>query len=307
MSKKIIFMGTPSVAEVYLESLLEFKYNVISVFTQPPRKKNRGMQLDVSAIEKLAKKNNIKVHSPDKLDDNSFHLIESYKPDLIIVMAYGLIIPKNILNIPTFGCINIHLSLLPRWRGASPIEYALINDDNETGVSIIKLIEKLDAGPIINIIKTQINENSNKDELMEKLNKIGSKLLVDTLPDLFLKKLKNIKNQNDNEATYSHKINTTMRKINFNNSSKNIFNQIRAYAKKPGAWFVYKKERIKIIQSLKTKTKGRPGVILNEKFAIGCNDGSITPVYLQREGKKIMHIDELLRGFRFKIGDKLNE
>ena len=95
-------------------------------------KKNRGMQLDVSAIEKLAKKNNIKVHSPDKLDDNSFHLIESYKPDLIIVMAYGLIIPKNILNIPTFGCINMNLSLLPRWRGASPIEYALINDDNET-------------------------------------------------------------------------------------------------------------------------------------------------------------------------------
>ena len=147
--KKIIFMVTPLIAANYLNSLINNKYKVVSVFTQPPRKGNRGMKVQSSPVHELAYHNNVKVNFPTRLDEEAFDLIKSYKPDLIIVKAYGLLIPTKILNFPQYGCINIHVSLLPRWRGASPIEHTLLNGDTETGITIIKLIKKLDAGPII--------------------------------------------------------------------------------------------------------------------------------------------------------------
>ena len=147
--KKIIFMGTPLIAANYLNSLIDNKYNVVSVFTQPPRKRNRGMKVQSSPVHELANHNNIKINFPTRLDEEAYDLIKTYKPDLMIVMAYGLLLPTKILNFPRYGCINIHVSLLPRWRGASPIEHTLLNGDTETGITIFKLIEKLDAGPII--------------------------------------------------------------------------------------------------------------------------------------------------------------
>ena len=183
--KKIIFMGTPLIAANYLNSLINNKYNVVSVFTQPPRKRNRGMKVQSSPVHELANHNNIKVNFPTRLDEEAFDLIKSYKPDLIIVMAYGLLIPTKILNFPQYGCINIHVSLLPRWRGASPIEHTLLNGDTETGITIIKLIEKLDAGPILVQKKIPVVENINKDDLSDKLTQLGSDLLIDILPKLF--------------------------------------------------------------------------------------------------------------------------
>jgi len=303
--KNIIFMGTPLIAANYLNSLINNKYNVVSVFTQPPRKRNRGMKVQSSPVHELANHNNIKVNFPTRLDEEAFDLIKSYKPDLIIVMAYGLLIPTKILNFPQYGCINIHVSLLPRWRGASPIEHTLLNGDTETGITIIKLIEKLDAGPIIVQKKIPVAENINKDDLSDKLTQLGSDLLIDILPKLFADKIV-MQDQNNKEATYAQKINSQMRKINFNLSTREVLNQIRAYATNPGAWFFYNNERIKIISASIQSNKGNPSTILNKQFELGCLDGSILPSYLQREGKKIMYIEDFLRGFSFTVGDSLN-
>ena len=303
--KKIIFMGTPLIAANYLNSLINNKYKVVSVFTQPPRKRNRGMKVQSSPVHELANHNNIKVNFTTRLDEEAFDLIKSYKPDLIIVMAYGLLIPTKILNFPQYGCINIHVSLLPRWRGASPIEHTLLNADTETGITIIKLIEKLDAGPIIVQKKIPVVENINKDDLSDKLTEIGSDLLIDILPKLFAGKVV-MQDQNNKEATYAQKINSQMRKINFNLSTKEVLNQIRAYATNPGAWFFYNNERIKIISASIQSNKGNSSTILNKQFELGCLDGSILPSYLQREGKKIMYIEDFLRGFSFTVGDSLN-
>jgi len=303
--KNIIFMGTPLIAANYLNSLINNKYNVVSVFTQPPRKRNRGMKVQSSPVHELANHNNIKVNFTTRLDEEAFDLIKSYKPDLIIVMAYGLLIPTKILNFPQYGCINIHVSLLPRWRGASPIEHTLLNGDTETGITIIKLIEKLDAGPIIVQKKIPVVENINKDDLSDKLTEIGSDLLIDILPKLFAGKVV-MQDQNNKEATYAQKINSQMRKINFNLSTREVLNQIRAYATNPGAWFFYNNERIKIISASIQSNKGNPSTILNKQFELGCLDGSILPSYLQREGKKIMYIEDFLRGFSFTVGDSLN-
>ena len=303
--KKIIFMGTPLIAASYLNSLINNKYKVVSVFTQPPRKRNRGMKVQSSPVHELANHNNIKVNFPTRLDEEAFDLIKSYKPDLIIVMAYGLLIPTKILNFPQYGCINIHVSLLPRWRGASPIEHTLLNGDTETGITIIKLIEKLDAGPIIVQKKIPVVENINKDDLSDTLTQLGSDLLIDILPKLFADKIV-MQDQNNKEATYAQKINSQMRKINFNLSTRKVLNQIRAYATNPGAWFFYNNERIKIINASIQSNKGNPSTILNKQFELGCLDGSILPSYLQREGKKIMYIEDFLRGFSFTVGDSLN-
>ena len=304
--KNIIFMGTPLIAANYLNSLINNKYNVVSVFTQPPRKRNRGMKVQSSPVHELANHNNIKVNFPTRLDEEAFDLIKSYKPDLIIVMAYGLLIPTKILNFPQYGCINIHVSLLPRWRGASPIEHTLLNGDTETGITIIKLIEKLDAGPIIVQKKIPVVENINKDDLSDKLTQLGSDLLIDILPKLFADKIV-MQKQNNKESTYAQKINSQMRKINFNLSTREVLNQIRAYATNPCAWFFYNNERIKIISASIQSNKGNSSTILNKQFELGCLDGSILPSYLQREGKKIMYIEDFLRGFSFTVGDSLNE
>jgi methionyl-tRNA formyltransferase len=263
------------------------------------------MKVQFSLVHELANQNNIKVNFPTRLDEDAFGLIKSYKPDLIIVMAYGLLIPTKILNFPQYGCINIHVSLLPRWRGASPIEHTLLNGDSETGITIIKLIEKLDAGPILVQKKITVAENINKDDLSDKLTQLGSDLLIDILPKFFLGNLV-IQDQNHNEATYAQKINSQMRKINFNLSAREVLNQIRAYATKPGAWFFYNNDRIKIISASIQNNKGNSSTIISKRFELGCLDGSILPSYLQREGKKIMYIEDFLRGFSFTVGDSLN-
>ena len=202
-NNKIIFMGTPLVASNYLRILLENNYNIISVFTQPARKKNRGLKTQISEVEQVAKQNNILIHSPEKFDEKSCELIKSYKADLIIVIAYGLIIPAYLLNIAKFGFINVHFSLLPHWRGAAPIEHTLLNGDKKTGVSIIKLTEKLDAGPILSQKEVLIEDGDNKEKLYDKLYKIGSNQLIEVLPRLFSKKI-NLKNQDEKQATFAN-------------------------------------------------------------------------------------------------------
>ncbi len=304
-NKKIIFMGTPQIAAEYLNQLIENKINISAVFTQSPKKKFRGMKLSNSPVHLLADEKKIDVYHPENFEKETINFLNKIKPDLIIVMAYGKILPKVILELPKYGCINVHVSILPRWRGAAPIEHSLMNGDEETGISIIKLVEKLDAGPIIAQEKLTIPANFNKLQLSNLLTTLGKKILIDTLPKILNNEVV-LKDQKEEDVTYATKITSETRKIDFNNPSKNVINHIRAHAPKPGAWFILNKERIKIIDAKLGSKNGKTSTIINNNFEIACNDGSIEPLVLQREGKKIVTKEEFLRGFKLKINDTIN-
>ena len=305
-NKKIIFMGSPQIASIYLDSLMKNKYNVIAAYSQPPKKKGRGMKMQQSAVHQLASLNDIDIFTPsDFLQDYEKKNLEKLNPDLIIVMAYGLKLPKFVLDLPRLGCINIHVSLLPRWRGAAPIEHALLNGDKKTGISIFKLVEEMDAGPIIINESIEISNNINKDKLIEQLNILGTKLLNSVLPNILNEKI-TYKKQDENKITHAPKISTDMRKLDFNQTIEIIHNKIRAFATKPSAWFFYNNERIKIIDAIFVKGEWKSSTVINNLFHIGCKDGKICPTIIQREGKKPMKLEEFLRGFVFEVDTKIN-
>ena len=303
--KKIIFMGTPDIAAQHLNVLFKKNLNIVGVFTQPPRKKNRGMRIEKSEVHQIAEKNNIEVFYPTSIDVTVIEKVKSLEPDLIIVIAYGIILPSKFLNIPKYGCINIHVSLLPRWRGAAPIEHALLAGDEKTGISIISISPKLDAGDILMQESFAIDKDINSDDLTINLINLGKKTLMETLPLLFENKLIR-KKQDESKVTYANKFISEDRKINFYNSSDDVYNHIRAHGPKPGSWFTYRGERIKIIKAKKINELGKSSTILNKDFMIACKDGAILPLLIQREGKKVVSLDDFLRGFTFSIQDKLN-
>ncbi len=303
--KKIIFMGTPDIAAQHLNILIENNFNIVGVFTQPPRKKNRGMHIEKSDVHQIAEKNNIEVFYPTSIDNIVIEQVKSLEPDLIIVIAYGIILPSKFLYIPSCGCINIHLSLLPRWRGATPIEHALLAGDVKTGISIISVSPKLDAGDILMQESFALDTYMNSDDLTVNLTNLGKKILMKFLPLLFKNKIIR-KKQDESLVTYANKFLSEDRKINFYNSADDVYNHIRAHGPKPGSWFTYKGERIKIIKAKKINKLGESSTILNKDFTIACKDGAILPLLIQREGKKIVSRDDFLRGFTFAIQDKLN-
>ena len=303
--KKIIFMGTPDIAAQHLNVLFKKNLNIVGVFTQPPRKKNRGMRIEKSEVHQIAEKNNIEVFYPTSIDVTVIEKVKSLEPDLIIVIAYGIILPSKFLNIPKYGCINIHVSLLPRWRGAAPIEHALLAGDEKTGISVISISPKLDAGDILMQESFAIDKDINSDDLTINLTNLGKKTLMETLPLLFENKLIR-KKQDESKVTYANKFISEDRKINFYNSSDDVYNHIRAHGPKPGSWFTYRGERIKIIKAKKINELGESSTILNKDFMIACKDGAILPLLIQREGKKVVRLEDFLRGFIFSIQDKLN-
>jgi methionyl-tRNA formyltransferase len=296
IDKKIIFMGTPDIAAQHLNVLIENKLNLVGVFTQPPRKKNRGMHVEESAVHQIAKKNNIEIYYPSTIDNKVIEQTKILKPDLIIVVAYGIILPTSFINIPKYGCINIHVSLLPRWRGAAPIEHALLAGDDKTGISIINITSKLDAGDILMQETFLLDQNMYSDDLALNLTNIGKTAMIKILPLIFKNKIIG-KKQDENKVTFANKFLNEDRKINFYKSSRDVYNHIRAHGPKPGSWFTYKGERIKIIKAKKTKESGQSSTILNKDFMIGCKDGGIIPLLIQREGKKIVNLNDFLRGF----------
>jgi methionyl-tRNA formyltransferase len=298
-------MGTPDIAAQHLNVLFKKNLNIVGVFTQPPRKKNRGMRIEKSEVHQIAEKNNIEVFYPTSIDVTVIEKVKSLEPDLIIVIAYGIILPSKFLNIPKYGCINIHVSLLPRWRGAAPIEHALLAGDEKTGISVISISPKLDAGDILMQESFAIDKDINSDDLTINLTNLGKKTLMETLPLLFENKLIR-KKQDESKVTYANKFISEDRKINFYNSSDDVYNHIRAHGPKPGSWFTYRGERIKIIKAKKINELGKSSTILNKDFMIACKDGAILPLLIQREGKKVVSLDDFLRGFTFSIQDKLN-
>ena len=303
--KKIIFMGTPDIAAQHLQFLLDNSINIVGVFTQPPRKKNRGMNIEESPVHQIAKKNNLETFYPSSIDGKAIEQINSLDPDIIIVVAYGIILPSQLLDIPKFGCINIHVSLLPRWRGAAPIEHAMLAGDVKTGISVIKISPKLDAGDILHQESLNISADMYSDELTVALTNLGKQTMLRVLPKIFENKTLS-KKQDLNKVTYAKKFTSVDRKINFYNSTNEVYNHIRAHGPKPGSWFVYRGERIKILRAVKKKDKGQQSTILNNKFMLACSDGSILPTLIQREGKKAVEVKDFIQGFAFTVNDKIN-
>ena len=300
-------MGTPQFSVPSLELLAKSSYKISQIYTQPPRKSNRGHKLNPSPIQKSAENLNLAVRSPSNLNtDEELKFFQGLNPDIVVVVAYGQLIPKKYLEVPKRGFINTHASLLPKWRGAAPIQRAIINLDNETGISLMKITEELDSGPVMKKIRIGISPTDTSEEVSKKLSKIGSENIVKALNDIFENKAKFIE-QKHGLATYAKKIKKSESKIDWNKSAKNIIGVTNGLNPNPGAWFKLNGYRIKVIKAEEVKVKGTPGEILSKDFTIACSENAVQIIELKKEGKKSMKSEEFLKGNKLEIGINLIE
>jgi methionyl-tRNA formyltransferase len=305
MALNIIFMGTPNFAVPILKSIKNLNHNILEVYTRPPNKKNRGQKIQNSPIHDFSNKLNLPVRCPIAFDEEEINHIKKLNPDLVIVVAYGKILPAELLNLDKVLFINVHASLLPKWRGAAPIQRAIMNLDHETGVSIMKIVTELDAGPVLLQSKIKITKEINYKELSGQMSELGAKLILDTLK-LIENKKANFTEQNKAEATYAKKIEKSETKINWNDDAEKIIAKINAFCPSPGCWFEINRNRIKIIKAKKVMSTGIPGTILDDKLTIACSKNAIRILELKKEGKQKMTADEFLRGNKVKTGQNLN-
>jgi len=308
MAKKIIFMGTPLFAVPILKSLYQNGYPITVVYTQPPQKSQRGQKINKSPIQSISETLNIDFRSPENLKDNKdeYDFIKNLKAELAIVVAYGQIIPKEFLNLTKKGFINIHASILPNWRGAAPIQRAIMNLDEETGISIMKIVESLDKGPVSNIYKIKLNQNQNYQEISEKLSLIAAEKILDNIDEILEGSAKFLE-QNDSKASYAKKIEKIEGKINWNNDSKNILGKINGLYPSPGAFFLFNGERYKIRKAEIGNGQGIAGEVLSDSLEVACGDTkSIKIIEIQRQGRNPQKVNEFILGSKIKKGLILN-
>ncbi len=307
MALNLIFMGTPDFAVPILQSIKFSEHKILCVYTQTPKKKNRGQKKGLTPIHEFSKQNNLNVRHPEKLDtEEEIEFFKKEKPDVVVVVAYGKILPKRLLNIKNIQFINVHASLLPKWRGAAPIQRAIMNLDKETGISIMKIIPKLDAGPIMMKSKIKISENANYEIISKELSYLGAKMIKESLNLIEQNKTEFIQ-QDEKLASYAEKIIKSEAEINWNDKAKKIVAKINALYPSPGSWFKHNGNRIKITKAQETNLKGKPGEILNENFIIACQENSVKILELQKEGKKKMKTSEYLKGNKLEIGSNIGK
>ena len=299
-------MGTSDFAVQILKSIYQNGYPVSVVYTQPPNKSNRGQKFNKSPVNLFSENISLEVRTPKFLKDNNEEklFLTKLKPDIILVVSYGQIIPKDFLNIPKNGFLNVHASLLPKWRGAAPIQRSIMNLDKETGISIMKINEKLDEGPVCNQYPIKISENMNSEELSEKLSLIASEKILDILDNIFDGKVE-FKDQDHSKATYANKIDKIEGKIDWNQNANKIIGKINGLYPYPGAFFLFNGERYKILKAEKSNSEGKSGNVVSENFEICCGEGSIKVLSIQREGKRVQKINEFLLGTKIKKGDNI--
>jgi methionyl-tRNA formyltransferase len=308
MLKKIIFMGTPFFAVPILKSLYQNGHTISVVYTQPPQKSQRGYKINKSPVQSISETLNIDFRSPKTLKNNKeeYEFIKKLDADLAIVVAYGQIIPKEFLNLTKNGFINIHGSILPRWRGAAPIQRSIMNLDSETGISIMKIAEELDSGPVSNIYKIKLDNSNNSQQISEKLSLLAAEKISDNIDEIFEDKAKFI-NQDHSKATYAKKINKTEGKINWHDEALNIIGKINGLFPVPGAFFNFNGERYKILKAEVGNGLGKSGEVLSDKLEIACNNNqSIKILEIQRQGKKPQKIAEFMLGSQIKKGSILS-
>ena len=307
MAKKIVFMGTPLFAVPILKSLYKKNYIIPAVYTQPPKKSQRGQKINKSPIQTLAESYNINCRTPDTLKSNKdeYEYLKQLDLDLVIVVAYGQIIPKEFFNLAKNGFINIHASLLPKWRGAAPIQRSIMNLEKETGISIMKIGEKLDTGPVCNDYRVEIKNTDNTEIISNKLSVLASEKIIENVDSIFENKL-TFKEQDDSKATYASKIEKSEGQIQWNDNAENIIGKINGLYPSPGAFFIFNEERYKILKAELGTKSGEIGEVMTSDLEISCGDQkSIKVIEIQRQGKKPQNISEFALGSQIAKGSRL--
>ena len=300
-------MGTPLFAVPILKSLYEKNYIIPVVYTQPPKKSQRGQKINKSPIQIEAEDCNIDCRTPKTLKENKdeYEYLKQLDLDLVIVVAYGQIIPKFFLNLAKKGFINVHASLLPKWRGAAPIQRSIMNLDKETGISIMRIGEKLDTGPVCNNYRVEIKDNDNAEIISNKLSILASEKIIENVDSILEDKLI-FKEQDDLKATYASKIEKSEGEIQWNDNAESIIGKINGLYPSPGAFFIFKEERYKILKAELGTKSGEIGEVMTSDLEISCGDQkSIKVIEIQRQGKKPQNINEFVLGSQIIKGSRL--
>ena len=308
---KVIFMGTPHFAVPALVALVEAGHEVVAAYTQPPRPAGRGKQLQPSPVQRKAEELGIAVRHPVSLKGAEVQAeFVALAADVAVVAAYGLILPQAVLDAPKLGCLNIHASLLPRWRGAAPIQRAILAGDAETGVTIMQMEAGLDTGPMLAVARTPVADKT-AGQLIAELAELGGALMIEVLADL---PSRVASQQPQLGVSYASKIDKAESKLDFTQNSVDVERQVSAFNPAPGAYFEFGGERIRVHSAVvlfadpsgeSLAFPSTPGLVLDDQLGIGCAKGAIRPIDVQRAGRGIMHTLELLRGFPIPAGTVL--
>jgi methionyl-tRNA formyltransferase len=284
-----------------LKSLYQNGYPICAVYTQPPKKSMRGQKTNKSPIQKLAENLNLNVRNPNFLNQNKKELkyFKSLSADIVIIVAYGQLIPKEFLSLSKNGFINIHASLLPKWRGAAPIQRAIMNLDEITGISVMKIAGKLDAGPTMLKKEIKLNNEMNAEDVSNQLSKIGSEIISDCLDLIEIGKAKFVE-QDHNKAIHAQKIDKEEAKIKWDEDAIKIIAKINGLYPNPGAWFLFQGERHKILKASLSDLEGQPGTVLDDNLTVACGTKSIKIQEIQRQGKSKQKTKEFLLGSKIK-------
>jgi methionyl-tRNA formyltransferase len=301
---RLVFMGTPDFAVPTLAELIAQGHDIACVYCQPPRPKGRGLESEPTPVHKFALASKLAVRTPATLKDaEQQELFRALNIDAAIVVAYGLLLPKPVLDAPRLGCFNLHASLLPRWRGAAPIQRAIMAGDAETGVMVMRLEEGLDTGPVLMAERTRIGRKT-YGELHDELARLGADLMARALAALERGSIAETPQSADG-VTYAKKISKDEARIDWTKSARDIDCLIRGLSPVPGAWCEAKGERLKILYAEPVEGRGPPGTLLDDSLSVACGDGALRLIRLQRAGKSVMSAEELLRGFSLPHGAKI--
>ena len=296
---RLVFMGTPDFAVMTLKALIDAGHDIACVYSQPPRPAGRGMAERPSPVHACAASHGIEVRTPLSFRDPGEQArFADLDADAAVVVAYGLLLPKPVLDAPRRGCFNVHASLLPRWRGAAPIQRAIMEGDRETGISIMRMEEGLDTGPVCRRATISITPVSTAQTLHDELAALGARLMVEALADPDL----TCQPQPDQGVTYARKIGKAEARISFSRPALEVRNHIHGLSPFPGAWFELAGTRVKVLLCEVVEAGGQPGVFCDDRLTIACGSGAVRLIKLQREGKAAMTADDFLRGFPIAAG-----
>lgn len=302
---RVVFMGTPDFAVPCLEALVNAGYEVIGAFTQPDKPKGRGYALAPPPVKVTALEHNIPVYQPKTLrDGEALKILKELSPECIVVVAYGKILPKDILELPKYGCINVHASLLPKYRGAAPIQWSVLNGESETGVTAMYMDEGLDTGDMIMKRSCEIGENETAGELHDKLSALGAQLIVEALKALENGRAKREK-QDDSQSCYSPMLDKSLCQIDWSKSAQQVHNKVRGLSPWPVATSSINGKKVKVHQTRLSNDNGAAGEIISlSPLTVACGSGSVIINELQLEGKKRMDSQSFLNGHKLNIGEK---
>ena len=302
---RLAFMGTPDFAVPSLQALIAAGHDIAAVYCQPPRPAGRGHKERLCPVQRAAETGGLQVRTPTSLKDAKTQAaFAALELDAAVVAAYGLILPKPILAAPRLGCVNVHASLLPRWRGAAPIQRAILAGDSESGVTIMQMEEGLDTGPMLAQSAVPIDATATAESLHDTLAALGARMIAPALAAL-ADGTARPEPQDDALATYARKLDRAEAQLDFSRDAESLARQVRAFTPWPGAWFDYRGERVKVLAAEAGANEGPPGSVLDDALTIACGSGALRPLRVQREGKKPTDTEAFLRGFNIPRGEVL--